>query len=268
MRAGDRNDVHSLFLDDALDVVVATTAFGIGIDKPNVRFVQHADVPESLDAYYQEIGRAGRDGDPADAVLFYRQEDLGLRKFFASGSADPVMLQRVAKLVALHDGPIAPKELRAAARLSATRLTTAVNLLEEAGVLRVRAGQVESRPDAPAPPQAAEAAASVAEARARIEASRVEMVRGYAETTGCRRQFLLSYFGESLDRPCGNCDACADGADDAEDVVTGTAWQVNDRVVHEQWGAGVVMRCEPDRVTVLFEQVGYKTLRLDAVQAA
>src|SRR4029079_4822545 len=106
MRASARDKVHQRFLDDELDVVVATTAFGMGIDKPNVRFVIHADVPESLDAYYQEIGRAGRDGDAAATVLFYRQEDLGLRKFFTSASADPVILQRVAKLVELHDGPI------------------------------------------------------------------------------------------------------------------------------------------------------------------
>src|SRR4029079_18812097 len=106
MRASARDKVHQRFLDDRVDVVVATTAFGMGIDKPNVRFVIHADVPESLDAFYQEIGRAGRDGEQAATVLYYRPEDLGLRKFFTSASADPVVLRRVAKLVELHDGPI------------------------------------------------------------------------------------------------------------------------------------------------------------------
>jgi len=265
MRAGDRDDVHSMFLDDALDVVVATTAFGMGIDKPNVRFVLHADVPESLDSYYQEIGRAGRDGELATAVLFYRQEDLGLRRFFSSGGVDDIVLQRVTKLVAMHGGPIAPQQLREAAKVSATRLTAAVNLLEEAGVLTADDGLLALTAEAPPPPEAADAAGRIAEARQRVEASRVEMVRGYAETTGCRRQFLLAYFGEVTDQGCGNCDTCAAGAGD---VATGTAWQVNDRVAHAQWGPGVVMRCEPDRVTVLFEQAGYKTLKLDAVQAA
>ena len=269
MRAGDRNDVHSMFLDDGLDVVVATTAFGMGIDKPNVRFVLHADVPESLDAYYQEIGRAGRDGDAASAVLFYRQEDLGLRKFFSSGGTDDVVLQRLVKLVSLHrdthGGPIAPQELRKAARISAARLTAAVNLLEEAGVLVTESGSLTLTADAPDAPEAARAAARVAEARQRVETSRVEMVRGYAETVGCRRQFLLAYFGEVMAQTCGNCDACAAGA---TETLSGSAWQVNDRVEHDSWGPGVVMRCEPDRVTVLFEQVGYKTLKLDAVHAA
>jgi len=265
MRAADRDEVHTRFLDDDLDVVVATTAFGMGIDKPNVRFVLHADVPESLDAYYQEIGRSGRDGAPANAVLFYRQEDLGLRKFFTAGGADPVALERVTKLVALHDGPIEPKELRSAAQLSATRFTTALNLLEEAGVIVVDDGRLGLATDAPAPSEAAEAGCAVAESHQRVEASRVEMVRGYAETAGCRRQFLLGYFGEVVEMACGSCDRCDAGA---VDVSTGTTWQVNDRVAHDSWGQGIVMRCEPDRVTVLFDEVGYKTLKLDAVRAA
>ena len=81
-RAGrpDRDDVHDAFRAGDLDVVVATSAFGMGIDKPDVRFVLHASVPDSLDTYYQEIGRAGRDGTPAaDGVLSYRPEDLALQ---------------------------------------------------------------------------------------------------------------------------------------------------------------------------------------------
>jgi ATP-dependent DNA helicase RecQ len=268
MRARSRDDVHQRFLDDELDVVVATTAFGMGIDKANVRFVIHADVPESLDAYYQEIGRAGRDGDPAATVLFYRQEDLGLRKFFTSASADPVILQRVATLVELHDGPIDPPALREASRLSATRLTTAVNLLEDAGALTVdESGRITPADDAPAPAEAAEAAMQRAKEREAVDRSRVELVRAYAETAGCRRQFLIGYFGESYEPPCNTCDRCATG--DVEDSDSDDfAWHPNDRVRHESWGDGVVMRCESDRVTVLFETVGYKTIRLDAVVAA
>ncbi len=81
MKSADRKQVHEQFLDGELDVVVATSAFGMGIDKPDVRFVVHASAPESLDSYYQQIGRAGRDGEPAEIYLFYRAEDLHLQTF-------------------------------------------------------------------------------------------------------------------------------------------------------------------------------------------
>jgi ATP-dependent DNA helicase RecQ len=83
-----RDEAQEAFMEDRLEVIVATTAFGMGVDKPNVRFVLHNEPSESVDSYYQEIGRAGRDGKPAGAVLFYRTEDLGLRKFFAGGGDD------------------------------------------------------------------------------------------------------------------------------------------------------------------------------------
>lgn len=87
MKAADRERVHEQFMADDLDVVVATSAFGMGIDKPNVRFVVHASVPESLDSYYQQIGRAGRDGRPAEITLFYRPEDLSLQTFLTASKA-------------------------------------------------------------------------------------------------------------------------------------------------------------------------------------
>ena len=138
MRARDRDDVQERFMTDRLDVVVATTAFGMGIDKANVRFVLHADVPDSVDTYYQEIGRSGRDGLPAEAVLFYRQEDFGLRKFFASGAPDETSLRKVMTLVVLHQemaGPVSPADLREAMEMSPSRLTALLNLLEQGGSL-------------------------------------------------------------------------------------------------------------------------------------
>ena len=83
--AAAREQAQLRFMDTEDDLVmVATTAFGMGVDKPNVRFVFHHDIADSVDAYYQEVGRAGRDGKPAHAVLFYRPEDLGIRRFFAA----------------------------------------------------------------------------------------------------------------------------------------------------------------------------------------
>jgi len=134
MRGPERNAAQERFMDDDVDVVVATTAFGMGVDKPDVRWVVHAEISESLDAYYQELGRAGRDGEPAAAVLFYRVEDLGLRRFFAGGGqVDLAEIAAVHAAVAGAQGPVEPGRLQEETALSETKLATAVSRLEESG---------------------------------------------------------------------------------------------------------------------------------------
>jgi ATP-dependent DNA helicase RecQ len=271
MPAKERDGTHEAFVNDDLDVVVATTAFGMGIDKPNVRYVYHHAISESLDAYYQEIGRAGRDGDPAEAVLFFRIEDLGLRRFFAGGGelgADTLL--GVAVAVARNDEPIEVGKLAEVTGLSETRLTSALNRLEEAGAVEVLpGGEVQAAPDVH-PVDAAEEAAKNEESRGKIEQSRVEMIRSYAESRSCRREYLLNYFGEQIGGPCGNCDNCFDDAgdipDDADDFDTAIVpFAPDQRVVHSTWGEGLLVRADADTITVLFDDVGYKTLSLKLV---
>ena len=131
-----RETNQTRFQRDEAVVMVATIAFGMGIDKPDVRFVAHLDLPGSIEAYYQETGRAGRDGLPADTLMLYGHEDIALRSRF----------------------------------------------IEES--------------DAP-------------EQRKRMERQKLDALLGLAETAGCRRQVLLSYFGDHCE-PCGNCDTCAE----------------------------------------------------------
>ncbi|SFI98771.1 ATP-dependent DNA helicase RecQ [Amycolatopsis sacchari] len=135
MKASDRKDVHERFLADELEVVVATSAFGMGIDKPNVRFVAHASIPESLDSYYQQIGRAGRDGEPAEALLFYRPEDLGLQRFLTARRLDEEGVREVAEAVREADGPVAPHDVDEAVDQSHRRAMNNLNLLEQADVV-------------------------------------------------------------------------------------------------------------------------------------
>lgn len=263
MSAAQREQVHVGFRDDAYEVVVATSAFGMGIDKPNVRFVAHASTPDSLDSYYQQIGRAGRDGGDAHALLFYRPEDLGLARFFTAGRPDEQLLRAVFGVL----DPVQPtklRDLRAALAVPGRRLTSAVNILEEAGAVRsTRNGFVRL---AVSPDAALTAAQEMVELRERVDLSRVEMMRGYAETYSCRRVSLLSYFGEYLDDPCGNCDRCL-AAEQLDDVRTERpAHDVGTAVRHSQWGSGMVIGGDHERVTVLFDEFGYRTLSMAAVR--
>jgi ATP-dependent DNA helicase RecQ len=266
MRPRERDDVQERFMDGDVDVVVATTAFGMGIDKADVRWVFHAEISESLDSYYQEVGRAGRDGEPAEAVLFYRSEDLGLRRFFAgAGHVEVDELARVVEAVRAH-GPLAPRALQEETDLSETRLSTALARLQEAGAVEVRPdGAVARVPDSPPPAEAVRAAAEEEEKRRSFDRSRVDMMRAYAETDDCRRAFVLSYFGEPFTPPCGNCDNCLAGRVKAppDDV----PFPVGARVAHEQWGEGVVQRYDEDAMVVLFDEAGYKTLALEVVRS-
>jgi ATP-dependent DNA helicase RecQ len=258
MRTSARDDVHERFRAGSLEVVVATTAFGMGIDKPDVRWVFHAEVSESVDAYYQEAGRAGRDGEHAEITLFYRPEDLGLRRFFAGGGHLEVdELARVLELVGS-----APNELHERAELSDTKLAAALSRLEEAGAVRVASDGTPSAVS-PRPRDAVRRAAEAEERRRSYERSRVDMMRAYAETSDCRRGFLLSYFGEPFTPPCGRCDNCEAGlvGPPRSDV----PFAVGARVAHGTWGAGVIQRYEEDAVVVLFDEAGYKTLAVDVV---
>jgi ATP-dependent DNA helicase RecQ len=172
----------------------------------------------------------------------------------------------VADTLSEQDDPLTKRELADAVEGSAAKRTRAVNLLEQAGAVGTTDdGRLTYREPDLTPEKAVDEAVDVAETHHRLTRSRIEMMRGYAETTGCRRQFLLGYFGEQLSQPCGNCDTCAAGTAQDQPAQAG-AFALNSGVRHREWGHGVVMSVEQDRLTVLFDQVGYKTLALAVVQ--
>jgi ATP-dependent DNA helicase RecQ len=106
---------------------------------------------------------------------------------------------------------------------------------------------------------AVDAAATAEAGRHAFELSRVEMIRAYAERHDCRRAFILGYFGEGYDPPCGNCDNCDRGLSQPAAERRST-FRVGQRVAHGRWGAGTVAEVEEGHVTVVFDSVGYKTL--------
>jgi ATP-dependent DNA helicase RecQ len=264
-----RDEVHERFMSGGLDVVVATSAFGMGVDKPDARFVLHAASPASLDAYYQEIGRAGRDGGAAVIELHHHQRDTALQRFLTARRPKPDALRAALEATPAVGGRT-PKEIGATSGLSATRRTMALNLLEQAGALvtdeRGRCTRTGMATD-----EAVKRSVRLAEQRREMVRSRIDLMRGYAESTDCRRRLLLGHFGQGLTEPCDNCDNCDAGTSVRRDPRASIAAEeagvaTEQRVRHPKFGDGTVTSTDEDRVTVLFAEHGYRTLSLDVVR--
>jgi ATP-dependent DNA helicase RecQ len=241
----------------------------MGVDKADVRWVVHYDIPEAIDAYYQEVGRAGRDGDPAEALLLYRPEDAGMRRAMAaSGKLVEEQVGAVLEAVKGARGGVEVKELAESLKedeeISGAKVAKAINRLEEVGAVKVSAeGVVSPTGKKVNVEKAAAKAVEEQEAYRNYRLGRVELMKKYAETNGCRRWFLLDYFGEKTDEVCGNCDNCDSGLSrksaDAK-AEENVPFAVNAKVVHKKFGPGVVMRYEGDKVVILFDTEGYKSL--------
>ena len=291
MSARERQRRHEDFLADRVRVMVATSAFGMGIDKPNIRWVTHVALPDSPDSYLQEIGRAGRDGAPARALLLHRAEDVALQRYFTGGAPAAHELAALATAVAAPGGPRTKAALASETGLGPRRLAQLLSLLElvEAAEV-VQGGRIAAPAGAPGPAHAAVLAVAEAERHQTVQQSRIDMMRGFAESRHCRGQQLLAYFGEHSRHACGHCDNCQDGrAAQTQDATVPAAmraavsaatkgdgraaadgdgpYPVHSTVRHVEWGSGLVLRYEGgDRMVVLFDAVGYKTLSVAAVQ--
>ncbi len=211
--AAERSRVQDAFMSGATPVIVATNAFGMGVDKRDIRLVVHYDVPGSVEAYYQEAGRAGRDGESADCVLLYNYADVRIQRFFLDG-ANPEPDLFPALLARLAEGPAGTSELAAASPTkNPIAVETALGMLRRAGavVREVDAASGEEVYAAGALPEDGSAPVDLpylAAKRAGDEARLHEMC-AYAAGSTCRRAYVLRYFGSDEARErCEACDRC------------------------------------------------------------
>lgn len=221
MTDAQREEAQNAFMNRHADIVIATNAFGMGIDRADVRFVAHFEVPGSVEAYYQEAGRAGRDGDDAYCELLFNHADLRTQEFFIEGVNPGVPL--IVELYELlrkhcsaesHDVAWSLEEM--AERLkcrNAMQVGAALSVLMRSGVIsrhdvpgqRVKLTRVKDPSVSGLKIPLDEQALREKEVRDR---EKLKAVTEFAYSSGCRQQWILNYFGEEDSAPCGRCDQC------------------------------------------------------------
>lgn len=214
LSARRRAEAQDRFMADEFKALVATNAFGLGIDKPDIRFVLHYHLPGTTEAFYQEFGRAGRDGGRACAALLYDPADRKLLRFFQAKSYpdgdDLVNAHHTLRLLHERPQPATLAEIRAITPLSAARMKVCLSLFTARGIVQYETGGRYRlvRPDMTRD-ELARTGQSYRERQDRDLRKHQQMV-GYAEGRGCRWQTLLDYFGgEGLPGArCGSCDHC------------------------------------------------------------
>jgi len=204
----DRRRVQDAFMERDDAVVCATNAFGMGVDKPTIRFVAHFAIPKAIEAYYQEAGRAGRDGEAARAFLLFNHADVYLQeRLIEANHPSPALLADVwKKLVALGSGEASERQLASAASASPLQVGAALKALERAGHVH-RTPRGFTLAEGAATGELRVDVETIATRRER-ELAMLRRMAGYAYHTACRRKYLLGYFGDEPEG-CSGCDVCS-----------------------------------------------------------
>jgi ATP-dependent DNA helicase RecQ len=265
MSASRRAEVQDAFFAGKLEAVIATSAFGMGIDKPDVRTVVHAGMPGSLDEYYQEIGRAGRDSKPAQAILVYDARTIRIPRLLAARSRIPAAtVHKVVDALEATRGRVTIAELIETSGVAKTAVERVLDELLELELLTADSNDAVTVPPRLSP----EAYARVTQSGGRRQAiltSRIEAAREYAETTRCRRGELLGYFGEHYEVPCNACDNDVLSADVTAPPRAAAVPGGGRRVTHRLWGAGTLLSQDDHELVVVFDSVGYRHLTAAAL---
>jgi ATP-dependent DNA helicase RecQ len=287
LAAAERKENQDLFMTGERRVMVATNAFGMGIDKPDTRFVIHLQLPANLEAYYQESGRAGRDGADADCTLLYFQDDKRVQQFFLvkhyPSANDLKMIDAIVRGLAAEGKPTYDTIDEAIGELPSGKLKVCLKLLKDGKLLRQNR-KLEYLLG-PAEPRAAlfEQLADVYAQKQERDREALEQMVSYAVSGYCRWKVLLDYFNDEVEgfEQCCRCDNCLnppqvadieirddefERADGAEDP--GPRFETGAAVRVPKFDAGTVVGVAGDQVTIAFPDQSTRTFLADFVSPA
>jgi ATP-dependent DNA helicase RecQ len=213
MNGGDRNQEQEMYMKAGRrTVMVATSAFGLGIDKPDIRYIVHYQAPASLEQYVQEAGRAGRDGNKANCILLYDPDDRTIHEaLLAKSRVRPEQLYRLGTALAAWKGEGRTPDLDAlalSAQLSSRVTEALLAVLEEAGLVSLGDGPIQILAPAESIEEQSRSLAGQFETLRTQDSRRLDHIGEYAKEGECRAVFLRRYFGEEDGTPCGLCDIC------------------------------------------------------------
>jgi ATP-dependent DNA helicase RecQ len=290
LRAGERKANQDMFMNDERRVMVATNAFGMGIDKPDTRFVIHLQIPANLEAYYQESGRAGRDGKDAECTLLFFQDDKRVQQFFLVKhypTANDIKAVYEAVRELAETGPVTTERLEETVTEHEPKLKVCLKLLKDGKLLRQNR-KLEYLVTAKEAKHAVfEGLAEVYVHKQDRDREALEQMVGYAVSGFCRWKLLLDYFGDEVPgfEKCCRCDNCLNPPaltltedieirDDEFDHTheghepAAPAFEVGARVRVPKYDEGVVVVVAGDQITIEFPDQEKRTFLAEFVEPA